>query len=305
VAQIVKEVRPDAVLSANAPLDTQKLILRAAVSQGARFYIWLQDIYSAAITSILQERFGFLGRLIGRYYKHLELGMLKRSDGIVAISEDFLKFLHEHGIITPCTVIENWACLDSFDTSDRNHSCRECHRFRFVYSGTLGYKHDPELLLLLAEQPGAQVHVYTEGPAAEFLRREAAKRGLLSDIQVAGWVPFNRLPEILGGADALVAMVGRDAGVYSVPSKVLSYLCTGKPLLLSVPSENLAARIVRREKAGLIASPECRDEFLAGASRLMADPQLCASLGRAGLAFARRTFDIQRITDRFERVLVL
>jgi glycosyltransferase involved in cell wall biosynthesis len=98
-------------------------------------------------------------------------------------------------------------------------------------------------------------------------------------------------------------MVDAQAGTYSVPSKVLSYMCTGKPLLLSVPDENLAARIVRRERAGLVATPQRRDDFLANASRLMASAELCATLGQNGLSYAERAFDINRIADRFERIV--
>jgi colanic acid biosynthesis glycosyl transferase WcaI len=303
VAKVIHQVRPEVVLSANAPLDAQRHILRASKAQGARFYFWLQDIYSVAITSVLQQKFGLLGRHIGSWYRSVELSMLSRSDGIVAISEDFLKFLDEFGVRTPVTIVENWAPFDGLSTGARNPSRGDRGRFRFVYSGTLGYKHDPELLLLLAEQVGAEVHIHTEGLVAEFLLREAARRGLSDSLRVSGWVPFNELPRVLDGADSLVAMVEAEAGSYSVPSKVLSYLCIGKPLLLSVPDENLAARIVRREQAGLVAAPQRRDEFLANACRLMANPDLCSSLGRNGLAYAERAFDIDQIADRFEFIL--
>lgn len=303
IAQVIEASKPEVVLSANAPLDTQRCILTAAESIGARFYFWLQDIYSVAITAVLEKKFGAVGRVIGQRYRQLEVNMLHRSDGIVAISQDFLGFLADHGVGTRATVVENWAPLSSMRHSASEPGRAPGSKFRFLYSGTLGYKHDPELLLQLAEKHGAEVHVHTEGPAAEYLHREGRQRGVSELVRVAGWVPFKDLPRTLAQADALVAMVGTEAGFYSVPSKVLSYLCVGRPLLLSVPRENLAARLVEREKAGLVATPERRDEFLAHAARLMASPALCQDLGRNALAYAERAFDIERIGENFERIL--
>jgi colanic acid biosynthesis glycosyl transferase WcaI len=303
VAKVIAHVRPEIVLSANAPLDTQKCIIGATRQQNARFFFWLQDIYSTAITAIITQKFGPLGRITGGYYRKLETGMLAGSDGIIAISDDFLSFLEKNGVRTKATVIENWAPLDSFAAQSSHLKTMRDQRFRFLYSGTLGYKHDPDLLLSLAENSEADIHVHTEGPAAKYLQSEAQRRGLSESLRVSPWVPFNALPSVLAGADALIAMVGKDAGCYSVPSKVLTYLCAGKPLLLSVPSENLTARIVHRENAGLISAPDRIDEFLTNALRLQSDPELCAKLGKNGLAYAQRTFNIERITDRFEALL--
>ena len=67
--------------------------------------------------------------------------------------------------------------------------------------------------------------------------------------------PFERFPEVLASADILVAMIEPDAGDFSVPSKVLSYLCAGRPIVLAAPSSNLAASIVKEAGAGIVVEP--------------------------------------------------
>ena len=54
-------------------------------------------------------------------------------------------------------------------------------------------------------------------------------------LRCLGFQPFEVLPDVLGSADVLVAILEPDAGVFSVPSKVLSYFCAGRPVLLAVP----------------------------------------------------------------------
>ena len=106
-----------------------------------------------------------------------------------------------------------------------------------------------------------------------------------------------------------MAVLDPDAGVYSVPSKVLTYLCAGRPLLAAMPLENLASRILTREKAGLVAPAGDRAAFVAGARQLAADPALRAALGANARAYADRTFDITavaaRITGIAHRALTL
>lgn len=57
--------------------------------------------------------------------------------------------------------------------------------------------------------------------------------------------PFEQIPQVQAAANVLIAILELDAGVFAVPSKVFTYLCAKRPLILADPLENLAARIVR------------------------------------------------------------
>ena len=109
---------------------------------------------------------------------------------------------------------------------------------------------------------------------------------------------------VLATADVLVALIEADAGMFAVPSKVPSYMCAGRPILLAAPKENLAARIVARACAGIVVDPSDEVGFVAAARRLRDDPQLRAELGANGRAYAERAFDMGGITDKFEIVLM-
>jgi glycosyltransferase involved in cell wall biosynthesis len=117
-----------------------------------------------------------------------------------------------------------------------------------------------------------------------------------------GFQPFEVLPDVLGTADVLLAVLERDAGTFSVPSKVLTYMCSGRPLLLSVPPENLAARIVEGQAAGLVVAPEDDRQFVNAALAYLDDPHMRAEYGANGRSYAEENFDIDIITDRFESV---
>jgi len=300
--------RPDVVVSSNAPLDTQRILQHAARDEGARFVFWLQDIWSAAIANVVPRKFPVVGHLIADHYRRLEFAMLRKSDEVVAITEDFVPILLGLGVARDrIHVIENWAPLDELPQFPRDNEWATKHMaegsLRIVYSGTLGYKHNPELLLRLAQRlPAAHVHVFSEGIVADELARRATA-AQISNLSVKPWVPFADLPKMLSGADIFVAMIETEAGVYSVPSKILTYLAIGRPILAAVPAENLAALLIRREHAGYVASPDDNATMIGYAKSLAADATLRQQMGDNGRKYALSAFDVGRIADCFEPLI--
>lgn len=301
VANEIRLFRPDVVLSSNAPLDTQAVIHRASRACGAQFVFWLQDIYSEAIGRIVPKAFPVIGSAIARRYQRLEFGLLRASDHVVAITDDFVPMLRHNGVPAgQVSVIENWAPLDELALiAPGVEAGTGTDRVRAVYAGTLGYKHNPDVLLAAAKALPVAIEVFSEGAVAERLARKAVADGV-SNLRVRPWVPFADLPKVLGSADILIAMIEEDAGLFSVPSKVLTYLSCGRPVLASVPKDNLARRIVEREHAGLGCDPGSDGHFIDNLRRLTEDARLRATLGANGLAYAAANFAIGPITDRFE-----
>jgi colanic acid biosynthesis glycosyl transferase WcaI len=296
----IARIRPDVVLSGNAPLETQRGVLKATRAADAAFIFWVQDIHGEAIYRILSQKFGVLGRLVGRYYQALEYSMLKKSDKVIVISNDFLPVLTAQGVVRDrISVIENWATLDEIDYRPPSEPAEDAP-VRFIYSGTLGYKHNPELLLAVTGLPGVTVNIYSEGRVAEDLKKTAPAT---PNLRVEPWVPFDQLSAMLASADVLMAIIESDAGVFSVPSKILTYLCAGRPILASIPAENLAARTLLNAGAGLVSLPGDTAAFVENAQRLASDPALRRDMGLRGRAYAEKAFDIAAIGDQFEALI--
>lgn len=302
---------PDVVLLSNTPLDAASAAALACRRNDIPLVFWLQDLIGDASERILGRRLGALGRLIGRHYKNMERRILRGSSRVIGITEDFRSAAMQIGVSPDAyTTIQNWAPLGEISPQSKDNAWAGqrglSKSFVFLYSGTLGFKHNPALLLSLARcfanDAAVTVVVNSEGDAADWLRMEARKQQL-ARLQVNPYQPYERMSEVLGTADVLVSILEPDAGTYSVPSKVLTYHCAGRPMLLAVPTENLAARIVTEEGTGLVADPRDQTAFIAAAQRLYRSGSARKEMGKRASAYAKRTFDIERITDRFERVL--
>jgi glycosyltransferase involved in cell wall biosynthesis len=268
----------------------------------------MQDFYSIAATKLLSKKLGLLGRIVGGYWRRLDKMHLRRSDRIVLITDDFKPLAAQWaGRSDNIDVIENWGVLADIDQRPRDNGwARELgitEGFNLIYSGTLGLKHNPELLVAAAQElrDEGRVIVISHGASVPYLERRKDELAL-DNLMLLPLQPFALLPDILGAADALVATIEPDAGTFSVPSKILSYLCAGRPILLAAPAENLAARNVERAAAGLVVAPSDGAAFLAALRRLVDDPLLRCTMGESGRAFAEATFDIARVAERFEDI---
>ncbi len=295
---------PDVVLSSNAPLESQKQIYSFCKRDRIGFVYWVQDLIGEAATRLLRQR-SAVARPVAWYYRQLEHRLLWSADGVVVISADFRPY-----VPSSAAVIENWAPLRDLPLRPKRNPWSEANGLaattNLLYSGTLGMKHNPEILLRLASasahDANLRVVVASEGSAANWIRQQRDLRGM-NNIVLLPFQPFEDLADMYASADVLIAILEPAASVFSVPSKVLSYLCAGRPLLLVVPPENLAARIVRESGAGIVVPPTDTRGTEQALASLVSDPVARAEMGARARGYAERTFDLATIADRFENVL--
>ena len=324
VSRLVKELRygvqlgrqtrrvgPDIVLVSNVPIPMLVVFVAFALLTRTSWVLWQQDVQGVAVRS-------FAGRQLSRVFQVVALVIAagerwaaRRADAIVVIAEAFAEVHEEWGTGDKVEVIPNWAPLDEIVPRPRTNAWAVEHDLletaNLVYSGTLGLKHDPRLLVGLARKvidAGQPVHltVVSEGPAMDVLREEAAR--LAVPATLLPFQPYDRLPDVLGTGDVLVVLLEQDAGAFSVPSKTLSYLCAGRPVIGLMPSENLAARLVAQAEGCVLPPREgALDEAADWVADVLRDAERAALLGKRARELAEDEFALDVCTDRFEGVL--
>ncbi len=311
LVKVIEQFQPAVVLSGNTPSIPQWRVVRYCKQHVIRHVFWVQDIYGIAAYRLLKRRIPGVGHLVGQYFMWLDRKSARHSDALVVITDDFIPVFQEWGIDQEkIHVIENWAVLDELEVQPRENDWSEQFSLgsgpRFIYTGTLAMKHNPALLLALAkmldERGEGELVVVSQGTGIEWLEGEAKKAGIKS-LKCMGFQPFDIMAKVLGSADVLVAVLEPDAGVFSVPSKVLSYMCAGRAILAAMPGGNLAARLIVDQKAGMVVEPDNLEGFCQAAAELISKPELCRSNGLAARAYAEQTFDIQRIASQFKKAL--
>jgi colanic acid biosynthesis glycosyl transferase WcaI len=308
VGHLVRRVTPDVVLSANTPIVAERLLMRAARRSNAAFVYWFQDAWAIWLSAAARRRFGILGIPVSRALRRLERSLLMGSDAIVPISPGFRDLIRGYGVPDErVTFIPNWAPTDEILPAERHNAWSAAHglddRFVFMYAGALGLRHAPRMLLALATSvPDSTLIVVSDSTEAENLAAEAARAGM-RNVRVLPVQPYGVLSDMLGAADVFVALLNADGARISVPSKVLSYMAAGRPVLAGMPPDSYAAQVLSEACAGAVVDPADEQGWVQAARALAGDPERRARMSARARAYAESAFDIERITSEFEVVL--
>ena len=307
----VLQVNPDIVVLSNVQIPT--MVIFAFVMSVLRrpWVLWHQDVYAIALRNLAGTKLSKRFRVVARLFWIAERYCARRAAAVVAIADSFVPVHEQWGTLAKTTVIPNWAPIDEITPRERDNAWASAHgldsRPRLVYSGTLGFKHNPELLTGLAAAVSSlgipvDLVVVSETVTEPVLRSDAAARGV--NLTMLPFQPYADLPLVLGAADVLLVLLEKDAGAFSVPSKTLSYLCAGRPILGFVPAENLAAELIA-ESGGCVLPPEASSvpDAAAWVAGVLADPTRAAQIGTASRELAEREFNLATIADRFETIL--
>lgn len=310
VAELIRREKPDLVISGNTPTESQERIVGACRGVPCGFVFWLQDFYSVAVAHLLKKKLGLFGAAVGEYYRLLERRQLRQADAIVTIAEQFRSVVvnwtrAEEKVFT----IENWGAMNAIRPDRKDNEWVRHYglvdTFNFVYAGTLALKHNPRLLIELARRTkgSATVVVVSQGIGTELLA-SARRNEALDNLILLPPQPVARLGQVLAAADVAVAVLEPEAGAFSVPSKVQSYMCAARAILLAAPADNPAAQVVAREETGIVVDPTDIPAFIDAADRLQRDAEFRRRAAQRGRAYAERTYEISEVANRFERVFL-
>jgi glycosyltransferase involved in cell wall biosynthesis len=164
-------------------------------------------------------------------------------------------------------------------------------------------KHNPMLLKRLAEEldPDVSVIVVAHGSGMERLETEN-KTTANSKLKLFSLQPPELFPDVLATGDVLIAIIELEAATFSVPSKILSYMCAGRPILLASSLNNLAARLVVSANVGIVVPPDDVEKLVGAAKVLYGNSKLREIYGRNARTYAEKAFDIVAISKVFESV---
>jgi colanic acid biosynthesis glycosyl transferase WcaI len=268
----------------------------------------VQDLYPESLPATGLLTNPFLLGLVDR----LQRFNLSRANRITVISEGFHRNISEKGCDPRRIVLlRNWLdeesecdCMESLQGGQEHDKEK---MFRVVYAGNIGLPQHLVTVIEAAEKlqsdPCIQIHLVGDGVERKLLQKMASDRQLKNVIFVDR-VPPDKVAEIYRGADALLVQLRNDP-VFSVtvPSKTISYLSAGKPLIAAVAGE--VAQMITEAGAGLACTPEdpsALAEAIASLRRLPARERFV--MGKNARKLYDMEFSREMLIGRTERVLV-
>jgi colanic acid biosynthesis glycosyl transferase WcaI len=311
----LKQTRPDCVVACNVPLFVLNNFSSMMAKSGQPWVLWHQDLFSSAIGEEISKRLpAVVGPSAQRWVTRIEKNLVRSAGQVVAIGEEFRRAYLGWGIdVRHVSVIQNWAPIGEIVPRPRENAWSTANlpqgpEMRLLYAGTLGRKHNPLLLIHLLRATlekgiAARLVVASEGEGIEAVR-EIAERQPELPITLLPFQPASELPDMLGSADVLLTLLEPRASRFSIPSKVLSSLAAGRPVLGLMPKDNPAALDIQ-SVGGYVGPPNAQG--VRGAAewleKMAKSPAALVSAGGRSRQLAVERFGIGPIATRFEEVL--
>ena len=307
VSDRINEIKPDIILSGNCPTLSQHFILKCAKKNNSKFIIWVQDFYSLAVEILLKKKLSVLAFPIYQLFKFLEKKQLNQADKIVIISNDFKDTLIKWKIDEKKIIyIPNWGNLKNINFHENKklnfleENNLEKDKFYILYTGTLAMKHNPDILLEIAKkEPKFNFLIIGFGSGYDNLK---SKNNLPKNIYLFPIQPFEKIDDILSCADICISILNKDASIFSVPSKILNYLCAGKTVLLCAPKNNLASKIIKESNSGKTFEHKDINEMINFIEDIYNNQSLKNHYSINARKYAERNFDIKHISKSFEKI---
>ena len=194
---------------------------------------------------------------IDRYYQ-------KHAACVRTISDEMRDYLSEtRGVAKEnYLVVNNWQNDDDFKELPEPE---KSDKLVFEYVGSINVHANVDLMIKAfaeANIPNSELRIYGGGN-----QKEACQQ-LVKDLGLAnvsfGFVSRNEIPTVQAVASVLILALPTGNGNLCLPSKLTSYLLSGRPVLASVDQDSSTKRILEGEGCGKTVVPDDKDALING-----------------------------------------
>lgn len=247
-------------------------------------------------------------RLLARALQKADFAAWRKLPVLITRARNTRDFLARHGV-DPQRV---YPIYDPCDTRLYHPMDRAAARARFGYTdehvvlvhhGILHPNKGNDLILralarVRGEIPNLRYLLVGHGSEFDRLQQLTAELGLQDIVRLTGWLPRpDDVNTALNAGDiGLVMRVGQQSDDFHMTGALVHNMAVGLPILAARLGG--VSEVVRDEVEGFLFAPDRMEEFDRRLLQLARDPGLRQRLGRAALAQARESFDLEKVVER-------
>jgi glycosyltransferase involved in cell wall biosynthesis len=298
--------RPDVslVYSPPLPLGLTAWILR--LFRRIPFVLNVQDLFpqSAIDLGVLSNA------LLIRVFEWLERFLYHQANRITVHSPGNRKHVVACGVESErVTVIHNWVDTDFIQPGERFNDFSREHglddKFVVSFAGIIGYSQDLDVVLEVAHglRDHPRVHFLIVGDGVEKARLERKVKSLeLPNVRFLPMQPRELYPAVLHASDVALVTLHAEVATPVVPSKILSIMAAGRPVIASMNHSGDAPRLIEESQCGYALPPENPQALAEAILILYQDKALRERLGQNGRRYAEQYLSVQAGAERYMRL---
>lgn len=222
------------------------------------FYFWVQDLWPESLTAAG----GITNKYVLSLFNQITKFIYRKAKVILVPSKGFIDYIEKQGdflnkiVYYPNTAEKFYRPL----TPESNYLSKLPEGFKLIFAGNLGEAQGISTLIdaaKIVKDRGVDVKwvFLGDGRQKEHYISEIKNKQLDDNFYFLGSFPSETMPCFFACADALIVSLKKDKiFTLTIPSKVQSYLASGKPILASLEGEG--AKVVEESLAGFVSPPE-------------------------------------------------
>lgn len=182
--------------------------------------------------------------------------------------------------------------------------------FVVLHAGNMGVKQGLDVVLDAAQRtrsfPDIRYVLVGDGAMRPYLETRARTLAL-TNVTFLPLLPNDRFLQLLAGADVCLVTQRRTVADVVFPSKILTLLAAGKPVIASVAGGSAVARVVAEAGAGTVVASEDAACLADAIDALQRNPSRRREMSAAGRAYARahweRTATLSHLAETLQRTV--
>lgn len=298
----------DILFCMSPPLTLGFLSMLLAKLRRKKYWCYVLDIQPDAAIDL-----GMLKNPLVRKTSFLmEKWMYRGSDKIVVLSEGMARNIQGKGVshskihIAPVAVDVAELTYGKADSLTFRKKANAIDSFLVLYSGNLGIKHNIEVIVeaaqLLEKQEDIHFAIVGDGAAKPTIQKLVQQKGL-KNISMHPLCGREEFPDMLASVNLLLAPQRKEVTDIVVPSKLISYLCSGTPIIATADPDSESARILQGNKVGYVLPPEDAQTLASKILEVRDSPVESLALAKQGVAFVSEEFSNEHVRDKYYKPL--
>jgi colanic acid biosynthesis glycosyl transferase WcaI len=290
--QVLLAKRPQVIYANTWPIVATGLLFLVAALRRIPLVISVQDVYPEALIAqghITPES------LLARVMRTIDSLIARRSAHVIVISERFAEIYRDQRGVPPerLSLVPNWINGQMIAVTTDGRKFRQIKGiaetdFLLVYAGNVGVAAGVDTLLGAIRHLPAEtsVRLLIAGSGSQLATCKSAAEEIGSGRIVihSPWA-VDETSAVLRAADLLVLPTQGEQSLVSVPSKLLSYMLAGRPVLAAAVPDSDLADLVAQSQCGWVVEPDRPDLLVEQIEKIRAlnpvERQQKGDMGRA------------------------
>lgn len=207
------------------------------------------------------------------------------------------------------TAIPNWVDTEAIQPGLKTNGLRtalglEGH-FIVSFAGIMGYSQDLGTIVkaaaLLKDHPHIAFLLVGEGVEKPGLMKMVQESNL-SNVHFLPMQPKAEYPKVLAASDLCLVTLRKEVQTPVVPSKILSIMAAGRPVLASLPLEGDAPRLIAAAQCGVCLPPGNPEKLAEAILKFSQNPGLGEAMGAKGRQYAVQHLSLEACVVQLEKL---